>query len=90
MSTTGFHIPVGNPTRTVAAGSASGVGNTTAAGTNASVVATGTVGNTVSTGTNASTVAGGTNASTSADALEELGAGVNLSAVTLELLGFGT
>jgi hypothetical protein len=35
-------------------------------------------------------VAGGTNASTNVDALEEITAGTNLSAVTLELLGFGT
>jgi hypothetical protein len=90
MSTTGFHIPVGNPTRTVAAGSASGVGNTTDTGTVANTTAAGTNANTVDTGTVGNTVAAGTNASTSADALEELGAGVNLSAVTLELLGFGT
>lgn len=81
--------PTGNATRSIPAGSTSGVQNTTDTGTVGNASATGTVENASATGTIANASATGTNANTSADALEELGAGVNLSGVTLELLGFG-
>jgi hypothetical protein len=60
-----------------------------ATGTLDNVAAAGTNASTIAGGSNASTVAGGTNASVNTDAMEELGAGVDLSGVTLELIGFG-